>query len=169
MSGDHEGSMYKKLKHIIPTATAFGGAILGLLLVAADLSGAIRSRTSILMAVTIIYSCKSILIICLSWASHCLSYTFFCRLGNWYAWVRQARDGCVWWFALNQMHYHHKYCFMSKGTMWEFWRVFGVLMLTYMSFECFLWKRTTSSGCGASLLSFLFSFHHVVFVIECFG
>lgn len=49
--------MYKELKRIIPTAAAFGGAILGLLSVAADLSGAIGSGTGILMAVTIIYSC----------------------------------------------------------------------------------------------------------------
>ena len=50
--------MYKELKCMIPTAAAFGGAILGLLSVAADLSGAIGSGTGILMAVTIIYSCK---------------------------------------------------------------------------------------------------------------
>jgi len=49
--------MYKELKRVIPTAAAFGGAILGLLSVAADLSGAIGSGTGILMAVTIIYSC----------------------------------------------------------------------------------------------------------------
>ncbi|KAF9474890.1 SecY protein [Pholiota conissans] len=56
MAGHREGSMYKELKRIIPTAAAFGGAILGLLSVAADLSGAIGSGTGILMAVTIIYS-----------------------------------------------------------------------------------------------------------------
>ncbi len=50
--------MYKELKRVIPTAAAFGGAILGLLSVAADLSGAIGSGTGILMAVTIIYSCE---------------------------------------------------------------------------------------------------------------
>ena len=60
MSGHREGSMYKELKRVIPTAAAFGGAILGLLSVAADLSGAIGSGTGILMAVTIIYSCKSV-------------------------------------------------------------------------------------------------------------
>jgi hypothetical protein len=49
--------MYKELKRVIPTAAAFGGAILGLLSVAADLMGAIGSGTGILMAVTIIYSC----------------------------------------------------------------------------------------------------------------
>ncbi|KAJ2921029.1 hypothetical protein H1R20_g16062, partial [Candolleomyces eurysporus] len=55
MAGHREGSMYKELKRVIPTAAAFGGAILGLLSVAADLSGAIGSGTGILMAVTIIY------------------------------------------------------------------------------------------------------------------
>jgi protein transport protein SEC61 subunit alpha len=49
--------MYKELKRVIPTAAAFGGAILGLLSVSADLLGAIGSGTGILMAVTIIYSC----------------------------------------------------------------------------------------------------------------
>jgi protein transport protein SEC61 subunit alpha len=56
MAGHREGSMYKELKRIIPTAAAFGGAILGLLSVTADLLGAIGSGTGILMAVTIIYS-----------------------------------------------------------------------------------------------------------------
>jgi protein transport protein SEC61 subunit alpha len=63
MSGHREGSMYKELKHVIPTAAAFGGAILGLLSVAADFPG---SETDIPMAVTVIYSCKSILIVRLS-------------------------------------------------------------------------------------------------------
>ena len=81
MAGHREGSMYKELKRVIPTAAAFGGAILGLLSVAADLSGAIGSGTGILMAVTIIYSCT-------------LSFMFMLihscliprdRLGNWYA------------------------------------------------------------------------------------
>jgi protein transport protein SEC61 subunit alpha len=54
--------MYKELKHVILTAAVFGGAILGLLSVAADLLGAdllgaIGSGTGILMAVTIIYGC----------------------------------------------------------------------------------------------------------------
>ncbi|KAI9457540.1 SecY subunit domain-containing protein [Boletus coccyginus] len=56
MAGHREGSMYKELKRVIPTAAAFGGAILGLLSVTADLMGAIGSGTGILMAVTIIYS-----------------------------------------------------------------------------------------------------------------
>jgi len=63
MAGHREGSMYKELKRVIPTAAAFGGAILGLLSVAADLSGAIGSGTGILMAVTIIYSCKFLVFI----------------------------------------------------------------------------------------------------------
>lgn len=50
--------MYKELKRVIPTAAAFGGAILGLLSVAADLMGALAGGTGILMAVTIIYSCE---------------------------------------------------------------------------------------------------------------
>ena len=58
MAGHREGSMYKELKRVIPTAAALGGAILGLLSVTADLMGAIGSGTGILMAVTIIYSCE---------------------------------------------------------------------------------------------------------------
>jgi protein transport protein SEC61 subunit alpha len=57
MPGHRDASMYKELKRVIPTAAAFGGAILGLLSVVADLLGAIGSGTGILMAVTIIYSC----------------------------------------------------------------------------------------------------------------
>ena len=64
MAGHREGSMYKELKRVVPTAAALGGAILGLLSVAADLMGAIGSGTGILMAVTIIYSCKFDLIVC---------------------------------------------------------------------------------------------------------
>ena len=59
IAGHREGSMYKELKRVIPTAAAFGGAILGLLSVAADLSGALAGGTGILMAVTTIYSCSS--------------------------------------------------------------------------------------------------------------
>ncbi|TEB28754.1 SecY protein [Coprinellus micaceus] len=43
MAGHREGSMYKELKRVIPTAAAFG-------------TGAIGSGTGVLMAVTIIYS-----------------------------------------------------------------------------------------------------------------
>ena len=57
MAGHREGSMYKELKRVVPTAAALGGAILGLLSVVADLMGAIGSGTGILMAVTIIYGC----------------------------------------------------------------------------------------------------------------
>lgn len=56
MAGHREGSMYKELKRIIPTAAAFGGATIGALSVAADLMGALGSGTGILLAVTII--CK---------------------------------------------------------------------------------------------------------------
>ena len=67
MAGHREGGMYKELKRVIPTAAAFGGAIIGALSyvarppphltasVVADLSGAIGSGTGILLAVTIIY------------------------------------------------------------------------------------------------------------------
>ena len=66
MAGHREASMYKELKRVIPTAAAFGGAILGLLSVAADLMGALAGGTGILMAVTIIYSCKHFGLILLS-------------------------------------------------------------------------------------------------------
>ncbi|KAJ3299385.1 translocon subunit [Borealophlyctis nickersoniae] len=55
MRGHRDGSMYKELKRIIPTAAAFGGLCIGALSVAADLLGAIGSGTGILLAVTIIY------------------------------------------------------------------------------------------------------------------
>lgn len=58
IAGHREGSMYKELKRVIPTAAAFGGAILGLLSVTADMMGALGSGTGILMAVTIIYGCE---------------------------------------------------------------------------------------------------------------
>ena len=86
MAGHREGSMYKELKRIIPTAAAFGGAVLGLLSVAADLSGAIGSGTGILMAVTIIYSCTSLLF-CFSLFVSWVNLTVFDRLGNRYAGV----------------------------------------------------------------------------------
>jgi len=53
--GGREGSMYKELKRIIPTAAALGGFCIGGLSVMADLLGAIGSGTGILLAVTIIY------------------------------------------------------------------------------------------------------------------
>ena len=81
MAGHREGSMYKELKRVIPTAAAFGGAILGLLSVAADLSGAIGSGTGILMAVTIIYSCKLKDLSVHEKSPYSLSH----RLGNWHA------------------------------------------------------------------------------------
>lgn len=56
IAGHREGGMYKELKRVIPTAAAFGGALVGALTVVADLSGALGSGTGILLAVTIIYS-----------------------------------------------------------------------------------------------------------------
>jgi hypothetical protein len=109
MAGHREGSMYKELKRVIPTAAALGGAVLGLLSVAADLMGAIGSGTGILMAVTIIYSC----------AYYYLTIFFLScilRLGNWtagmsplfhyhitsvlncnvYVGIWWSRNGCFW-------------------------------------------------------------------------
>lgn len=82
MAGHREGSMYKELKRVIPTAAAFGGAILGLLSVAADLMGAIGSGTGILMAVTIIYSCKSTLCPLLTHNLHSINQTGKSASGN---------------------------------------------------------------------------------------
>jgi protein transport protein SEC61 subunit alpha len=53
--GHREGSMYKELKRIIPTAACLGGLVIGALSISADLMGAIGSGTGILLAVTIIY------------------------------------------------------------------------------------------------------------------
>jgi protein transport protein SEC61 subunit alpha len=80
MAGHREGSMYKELKRVVPTAAALGGAILGLLSVVADLMGAIGSGTGILMAVTIIYSCKTPFRINVLQGFSCVA----CRLGNRY-------------------------------------------------------------------------------------
>ncbi|KIW04711.1 protein transporter SEC61 subunit alpha [Verruconis gallopava] len=55
MAGHRDQSMYRELKRVIPTAAAFGGAVIGLLSVVSDLMGALGSGTSILLAVTIIY------------------------------------------------------------------------------------------------------------------
>lgn len=52
MAGHREQSMYKELKRVIPTAAAFGGAVIGALSVASDLIGALGSGTGILLAVT---------------------------------------------------------------------------------------------------------------------
>lgn len=56
MAGHREGSMYKELKRVIPTAAAFGGATIGALSVLADMMGALGSGTGILLAVTTMYS-----------------------------------------------------------------------------------------------------------------
>jgi len=52
MAGHREQSMYRELKRVIPTAAAFGGAVIGLLSCVSDLMGALGSGTSILLAVT---------------------------------------------------------------------------------------------------------------------
>ena len=106
--------MYKELKRVVPTAAALGGAILGLLSVAADLMGAIGSGTGILMAVTIIYSCTSLPIyafvqsnaLCpssqtgklecgyVSWSLVSMSVTHF-FVGIWWSRARCARRPAV--------------------------------------------------------------------------
>lgn len=58
MAGRREGSMYKELKRVILNAATFGGAIIGLLSVAANLMGAIGGGTGILLAVNCIYGCE---------------------------------------------------------------------------------------------------------------
>lgn len=52
MAGHRDQGMYKELKRVIPTAAAFGGAVIGALSVISDLMGALGSGTSILLAVT---------------------------------------------------------------------------------------------------------------------
>ncbi|KAH3685587.1 hypothetical protein WICPIJ_003449 [Wickerhamomyces pijperi] len=56
IANQRESSVYRELKRIIPTAAAFGGASIGALSVACDLLGTLGSGTSILLAVTTIYS-----------------------------------------------------------------------------------------------------------------
>lgn len=91
MAGHREGSMYKELKRVVPTAAALGGAILGLLSVVADLMGAIGSGTGILMAVTIIYSCKFFFFVH-RYSARVLTRHVH-RLGNRYEGNRQPRNG----------------------------------------------------------------------------
>lgn len=55
INGKRETNVYKELKKIIPTAAAFGGAVIGALSVGSDLLGTLGSGTSILMATTTIY------------------------------------------------------------------------------------------------------------------
>jgi len=92
MAGHREGSMYKEIKRVIPTAAALGSAVLGLLSVfffgsgqlsvAADLIVAIGSGTGI-MVITIIYSCiyfhfpRTFYLL--------IPPRLFCRLGHWIA------------------------------------------------------------------------------------
>ncbi|KAF6002416.1 Protein transport protein Sec61 subunit alpha [Cyanidiococcus yangmingshanensis] len=55
IKGHRDTSLVKELNRYIPIAAAFGGVLVGLLTVVADLTGAIGSGTGILLAVTIIY------------------------------------------------------------------------------------------------------------------
>ncbi|CAA17802.1 Protein transport protein sec61 subunit alpha [Schizosaccharomyces pombe] len=55
MAGHREGSMYKELKRIIPTAAWLSGAVVGALAVASDLLGALGSGTAVLLCTTTIY------------------------------------------------------------------------------------------------------------------
>ena len=86
MAGHREGSMYKELKRVVPTAAALGGAILGLLSVVADLMGAIGSGTGILMAVTIIYGCEYLL----SSVHTVLKRNLMCRFADWEIGMRES-------------------------------------------------------------------------------
>jgi protein transport protein SEC61 subunit alpha len=87
MAGHREASMYKELKRVIPTAAAFGGAILGLLSVTADLLGAIGSGTGILMAVTIIYSCEFVFPLLSLVGADCVS---LCMQTDWEIGIRES-------------------------------------------------------------------------------
>jgi len=55
MKGWREDRMIDVLRMYIPTAAAFGGALIGALTIVADFMGAVGSGTGILLAVTIIY------------------------------------------------------------------------------------------------------------------
>ena len=55
MKGWREDKMIDVLRMYIPTAAAFGGALIGALTIVADFMGAVGSGTGILLAVTIIY------------------------------------------------------------------------------------------------------------------
>lgn len=56
MAGHRDQSTYRELKRVIPIAAASGSAMIGLLSVMSDLLGALGSDTSILLAMTVIYS-----------------------------------------------------------------------------------------------------------------
>lgn len=56
IAGHRESGMYKTLKSIIPAAAVYGGMTIGALSVASDLLGALGSGSSILLAVTTLYS-----------------------------------------------------------------------------------------------------------------
>ena len=105
MAGHREGSMYKELKRVIPTAAALGGAVLGLLSVAADLMGAIGSGTGILMAVTIIYSCAP---------SHLITSVYM--LMSFYMKIGKLGKGYV---LLSRTYFISSYRIVSLGGRWS--------------------------------------------------
>ncbi|KAF9807219.1 hypothetical protein IEO21_08312 [Rhodonia placenta] len=83
MAGRREGSMYKELKRVVLTAAALGGTILGPLSATADRVGAIGSGTGILMAVTIVYSCRAVFSAETTLIAHHI--VLLRRLGDWHA------------------------------------------------------------------------------------
>ena len=103
MPGHREGSLYKELKRVIPTAAAFGGAVLGLLSVAADLMGALGSGTGILMAVTIIYSCKLPRFLDSFGLAFSIPRFLSYRLGNRHSRVRRSGNVSVWRFVVTAL------------------------------------------------------------------
>lgn len=114
MAGHREGSMYKELKRVVPTAAALGGAILGLLSVAADLMGAIGSGTGILMAVTIIYSCTSVS----SQPFRAHVDGVIGRLGDRHARVRRPRARCARRPAISRCCASSLSVCVPKGSAW---------------------------------------------------
>lgn len=55
IAGFRDASMYKELQRVIPTAAAFGGAVLAIIATAGDILGVIGSGAGILMLVLIIF------------------------------------------------------------------------------------------------------------------
>ncbi len=123
--------MYKELKRVIPTAAALGGAVLGLLSVAADLMGAIGSGTGILMAVTIIYSCAS---------SHLI--TLVCTLISFYVKTGKSGRGYVPSFAYI-LHLFSPNCF-SRRPVVPRWLHSAISFEASPTFE--------KSSCGATII-----------------
>jgi hypothetical protein len=87
MAGHREGSMYNS-NTLFQRLRRFWGAMLGLLSVAAYLSGAIGSGTRISMAVTIIHGCEFSFIRFFFRFLVALGEVFWCR-----GWVVRKRNG----------------------------------------------------------------------------